>query len=78
MTDGVAIPATVDETLTKLGIEPTDHREMQEDMIFLRRLRNTSETVKSRSIVVLVGTIITGMIAAVWIGLRSMLSGGSP
>lgn len=68
---------TVNETLVKLGIEAGDHREMQEDMIFLRQLRQTHEAVKRKTLLVLLGTIVAATAAAFWLGVKTLFTTGS-
>ena len=71
---------TVDETLTRLGIEADDHRDMQADMLFLRKLRKTHEAVQNKALVVLVGTLVAGTIGLIIMGIVSWvrsIGGGS-
>lgn len=69
---------TVHETMISLGIEASEVAEMQRDFIFLRQLRQTHEQIKSRALIVLVGTIITATLGAVWLGLASIFGGAKP
>lgn len=56
------IRTTVDETLTKIGINPDQVGEMQRDFIYLRTLRQTHEQVKIKVVMVVVGTLVTATI----------------
>lgn len=69
------IGEAVDETLVKLGIEAEDHKEMQADMLFLRKLRKTHETVQGRALITLVGTLVTGTIGLVILGIVKWIQG---
>lgn len=63
----------VDETLVKLGLEPNQVGDMQRDFIFLRTLRTTHETVKSKALWVLLGTIATVTLTLLTLGLKFWL-----
>jgi hypothetical protein len=62
--------AAVLETLTKLGIDHTDPLEMQADFRWVRDFRKSSTDLRSKSILILLGILITGSVAAFWIGLK--------
>ena len=63
----------VDETLIKIGMEPSQIGDMQRDFIFLRTLRSTHEQVKNKAILILVGTIITATTGMIVMGFRAMM-----
>jgi hypothetical protein len=65
-----AAEAAVLETLTKLGIDHTDPLEMQADFRWVRDFRRSSTDLRSKSILILLGILITGSVAAFWIGLK--------
>lgn len=49
----------------------TDHPlEMQKDFAFLRSLRNGVEGIRSHTLRVICGTIVTGLIALIWLGYK--------
>jgi hypothetical protein len=61
---------TVNEVLTRLGIDHNDPLEMQADFRWVRDFRQTSSDVRSKSIIIILGILITGSTAAFWIGLK--------
>lgn len=69
------IESTVETTLVKMGVDYKDPQGMQRDFQHLREWRTTVEAVKKKSIVTLVGTLITGIIALVVMGLNSKYGG---
>lgn len=69
------VSETVDETLIKLGLEPSEVGDMQRDFIFLRQMRETHEQIKNKSLVILLGMVITFTVGALILGLKALLSG---
>lgn len=67
------IVATVEETLTKIGIDHEDPIEMQKDFQHLREWREASAAIKKKGMLTAVGVIITGVLAAVWLVIREWL-----
>ena len=67
----------VQELLTELGVDHRDPLEMQRDFQFLRDLRAGSEAVKRRSVLTLVGIVITAAVAALVLGIRQSLIASS-
>lgn len=67
----------VQELLTELGVDHRDPIEMQRDFQFLRDLRAGSAAVKRRSVLTLVGIVITAAVAALVLGLRQALFSSS-
>lgn len=67
------VRTAVQETLITMGMDAKDRLGLQRDMAFLRELRDTSEKVKSRGLLVLVGILVTALATAVWLGLKSSL-----
>lgn len=68
------VHASVTETLTSLGLQPEDPRAMQRDLQFLRELRETTESIRRKGILVLVTTLIAAGLAALWAGIRALLA----
>jgi hypothetical protein len=64
------VAKAVAETLSKLGIEPSDHKELQADFIHLRRWRKSVEQAQSYSLKVVITTLIGGLLGAVWLGIQ--------
>jgi hypothetical protein len=66
---------TVSETLISLGIDHNDPIEMQADFRHLREWRRSVNSVKRYGFMTAVGVVITGLLGAIWVGLRSMTNG---
>lgn len=64
----------VKHTLITLGIDACDPQEMQRDSQFVRDLRLTSEKIKSRGLIVIVGIVVVGVATACWLGLKQLIS----
>jgi hypothetical protein len=67
------IAETVNETLTRLGVDTEDPLEFQRDLQHLRAWRESVATVKQQSLVTVVGILIAGALGLMWLALR-----GSP
>lgn len=76
LTDGqlkMVVKDTVTETLTMLGMEADDPLEMQRDFQHLRGSRMAVAAVRKKSIVTLVGIVLAGACATLWMGLKGSL-----
>lgn len=60
----------IQETLLALGINKDQPLELQKDMSFLRDWRTASDEVKKKSIMTIVGILITGALGILWLGLK--------
>ena len=67
------VAETVDQTLTRLGVDTESPLEFQRDLAHLRAWREAGETIKRQSLVTAVGIIIAGALGLMWLALR-----GSP
>lgn len=65
---------TVNETLTSLGVQHDSPLEMQRDFRYLREWRMTTDRVKIKTIVTIIVTVTSGAIAAIWMGLKTILN----
>ena len=63
------IRETVNETLGRLGIYSEDAREMQKDMLFVRRLRATNEKIQQKTFFAILGAIVTAFIGIFLFGI---------
>lgn len=63
--------------LRDLGINADDAFEMRRDFEFVRRWRCTTDSLRGRTLWTVVGTLVAGSLAMIWLGLRSMFSGNS-
>lgn len=66
---------TVHETLLVLGVDTSDPLAMQADFRALREWREAMANVKRKSIGVIVSTLVAGLLAAVWIGVKLQVKG---
>ena len=65
---------TVHTTLERMGIDPKNLRAMSDDVRFVHEWRTTTDAIKNKSILALVGIVVTGFAAALWIGLKALLA----
>jgi hypothetical protein len=68
-----AVQESVRQTLIQLGIASNDPIEMQKDMQHLRAWRQSMESVRSKSILTAVGILMTGTLAALWVGFKEII-----
>lgn len=64
---------TVQETLTLIGIRHEDPTEMQRDFAHLRDWRQAVDGAKSKTAMALAGVLISGLLGALWLGIKVML-----
>jgi hypothetical protein len=60
-------------TLTSFGIEEDDRRELRADLQHLRRWRKSVEQAESYTFKAVVTVIVTGLLGAVWLGVKVVL-----
>lgn len=70
--DAVVLKA-VATTLTSFGIEEDDRRELRADFQHLRRWRRSVEQAQSYTFKALITVIVTGVVGAVWLGIKATL-----
>lgn len=61
---------TVDQTLTRLGIDADDPLEFQRDMQHLRAWRESVATVKRQSLMTAIGILTAGVLGLIWMAVR--------
>ena len=61
---------TVEQTLTRIGVDTQNPIEFQKDLQHLRSWRESVATVKKQSLVTAIGIITTGIVALVWVAVR--------
>lgn len=54
-----------------------DDQEFQRDMLHLRKWRKSMDSVQSKGLLAIVGMIVAGGIATLWIGFKDLLTGGT-
>ena len=59
--------------LTSFGIDTDDRRELRADLQHLRRWRRSVEQAQSYTFKAAITVIVTGLVGAVWLGLKVML-----
>ena len=64
------VRTTVSETLVSLGVEHSEPFEMQKDFQHLRSVRQSSEAMKKKTQMVLLGIFITSVLATLTVGLK--------
>lgn len=64
---------TIATILTSFGIEDEDRKELRADFVHLRKWRKSVDAATSLSFKVIVGTIVSGFLAAVWIGVKALM-----
>ena len=60
--------------LTKFGVDTEDPIEVQRDFQFVRDMRNTTESIKGKTVIAMTGTIVVGLLAVLWIGIKALLT----
>jgi ABC-type transporter Mla maintaining outer membrane lipid asymmetry permease subunit MlaE len=59
--------------LTSFGIEEEDRKELRADFQHLRRWRKCVEQAQSYTFKAVITVIVTGLVGAVWLGVKGML-----
>jgi hypothetical protein len=60
-------------TLTSFGIDEADRKELRADFQHLRRWRKSVEQAQSYTFKAVITVIVTGVVGAVWLGVKAML-----
>lgn len=64
------VAETVDQTLTRLGVDTENPLEFQRDLQHLREWRKSVSTIKRQSLITAVGIVVAGVIGLVWIAVK--------
>lgn len=64
---------TIATILTSFGIEEEDRKELRADFSHLRRWRKSVEQAQGYTFKVVVTMIVTGLVGALWLGVKTML-----
>lgn len=67
------VETTVNQVLESFGLEGEDRKELQADLIHLRRWRKSIEQTQTYAFKTIVTVIVTGFLGAVWLGFKTML-----
>jgi len=65
----------VTDALVKLGMDIDDPLEMQRDFQHLRDWRVAVNSVQSKGMLTLVALLVSGLVAAIWVGFKSAVTG---
>lgn len=68
----------VQDAFLKMGIDSNDPLEMQRDFQHLREWRVAVAAMRTKGMLTILGILIAGAAAALWIGIRSMVNGTGP
>lgn len=68
------VSESVRQTLIQLGIAAADPIEMQKDMQHLREWRKSMESIKSKTMITLLTVFLSGVLAALWLGFKSIIN----
>ncbi len=64
--------STVKETLISLGLDMSDPIEVQRDFQFIRDWRETTESVKKKTVFAVVSVLVLGLLGMLWLGLKGV------
>jgi hypothetical protein len=67
------VSRAVATTLTSFGIDEDDRRELRADLQHLRRWRRSVEQAQSYTFKAVITVIVTGLLGAVWLGVKVLL-----
>ena len=68
-----AVRRTIADILFSFGIEEEDRRELRADFQHLRRRRKIVEQAQIYTFKVLITMICTGLVGAMWLGIKALL-----
>ena len=69
---------TVERTMVSFGLDVQNPLEVQADFKFVRDMRNTWASAKSRSWFVALGLMVTGACSFLWAAVKASITGGGP
>jgi len=67
---GEIVEKAIGAALMTFGIEADDRQEMRADLAHLRKWRKSVEAAESLTFKVVLGTIVSGLVGAVWMGFK--------
>lgn len=70
------VKATVQETLTTLGVDQRDPLQVQQDLAWLRRTRLGLASASAKVGAAIIGIVVTAAAGACWLGARALLRQG--
>ncbi len=60
------------DAMSTLGIDARSPMDVQKDMQFMRELRLTSEKIRQKGILTLVGLLVVAGAGAIWVGIKHL------
>lgn len=64
---------TVVNLLTSFGFEEDERKELKKDFVHLRKWRRSVDSATGMTFKIVVGTLVSGFLAAVWLGVKALL-----
>lgn len=64
----------IEDTLTRLGFDVNDPQELQRDLQHVRTWRRASEEVQRKGVLTILGILLTGGCAILWLGIKHAIS----
>ena len=71
-----AVREGIDDALTKYGLDTNDPTAMQADMVYLRKSRTGSDEIIKWGKRSAITAAVTGMLVALWQGIKTIINGG--
>ncbi len=68
-----AVKKSILEILQSFGLEEGERKELQLDLSHLRHWRKSVEQAQSYTFKIVITTIVTGFLGAIWLGIQSIL-----
>ena len=68
-----AVERGIHEGFLRVGIDVKDPIQLQRDFLFVRDLRKAADGIRSKALYSTVGIIVAGVVAVVWLGLRTLI-----
>lgn len=67
------IETAITRALDRVGVDVENPRESRRDFEFVRDWRRSTESVKGKALLVAIGIVVSGMIGAMWLGIKSLV-----
>jgi hypothetical protein len=67
------VEKTVNQVFESFGLEQEERKELQADLIHLRKWRKSVEQAQGYTFKIVITTIVGGFLGALWLGIQAML-----
>jgi hypothetical protein len=67
------VTKTISSLLATFGIDEEDRRELKDDFAHLRRSRKSFEQAQAYTWKIVITTVVTGFLGALWLGFQAMI-----